>query len=237
MRSQTFSFTDNDLKEAAELACNAWYKALPLPEECEPYSFSDSFIKNMELLIKKVKHHETVVLFSKRIIAAIIAVIIGLSLWLTIDTNARAVVRNWFKEVFGTTVLYYYTDDAEITELPNYELLYIPDGFEEVDRLEERDIIVILYINPETEDAIQFECSLLSENNLLQISYDNSLYQEQVMIHDLYGDYYSADGVSQTNTLVWYDQSGQIVFIINSNLGKDVILSIAEGVNLVRSPK
>ena len=237
MSLQTFSFTDKDLKEAAELACESWYKVLPRPEDCMPYSFSDAFKTNMDLLIKEVKRHEKVVLFSRRFVAALIALLIGLSLWLTVDTGARAVVRNWFKEVFGTTVLYHFTDDAKITELPNYELSYIPEGFEEIDRLEEPDILSYLYINPDTEDAIQFECYLLSENNHLQIGYDNSLNQEKVMIHNLSGDYYAADETSQTNTLVWLDETDQIVFILNSNLEKDVILHMAEGVNLVKTQK
>ncbi len=237
MRSQTFSFTDKDLKEAAELACEAWYKALPRLEDCVPYSFSDSFKTNMDLLIKEVKRHEKVVLFSRRFVAALIALLIGLSLWLTVDTDARAVVRNWFREVFGTTVLYHYTDNAEITELPNYELSYIPEGFEEIDRLEEPDILSLLYVNPDTEDAIQFECYLFSETLSMQIFYEDHLYQEKIKINDISGDYYAADETSQTNTLVWFDETGQIVFILNSNLEKDVILHMAEGVNLVKTQK
>ena len=237
MSLQTFSFTDKDLKEAAELACESWYKALPRPEDCVPYSFSDAFKTNMDLLIKEVKRHEKVVLFSKRFVAALIALLIGLSLWLTVDTDARAVVRNWFKEVFRTTVLYHFTDDAKITELPNYELSYIPEGFEEIEKSQRGNSKSIVFSNIYSEDIIMFEYYLLSENNHLQISYDNSLNQEKVMIHNLSGDYYAADETSQTDTLVWFDETNQIVFILNSNLEKDVILHIAEGINLVKTQK
>ena len=88
----------------------------------------------------------------------------------------------------------------------------------------------IVYEKP--EDAIQFECHLLTDSMNIQINYDNNLYHEKVRIYNLSGDYYAADETSQTNTLVWFDETGQVVFILNSNLEKDVILHIAEGVAL-----
>lgn len=237
MKKKTFIFTDDDLRQAAALSCQAWYKALPSPEDCMPHSFSEAFVENMNSLANRVKRNARIKLYTKRIIAALIALIVGLSLWLAFDTSARAVVRNWFKEVFGTTVYYHFTENVELTELPNYELSYIPAGFEEVDRFQKSDAKSLFYTQTDNDNVIVFECYLLSKNKHIQVSYDKDLYHERVLIENLPADFYMADETSETNTLIWLDETNQIVFIINSNLEKDVILSIAEGVFLAKSPK
>lgn len=220
--------TDEFMTELASRFDKARLEALPEPADCGE-GFSPEF---REKLIRHAKRRQTLIAFGRRAAAAVIALVMGAAILFAASPDVRAAVKGWFREVFGTTVLYRFTDNAEITELPDYEPFYIPEGFEEVDRLEERNIIFVLYINPETEDVIQFECHLLTDGMNIQINYDNNLYHEKVKIYNLSGDYYAADETSQTNTLVWFDETGQVVFILNSNLEKDVILHIAEGVAL-----
>ena len=190
MKKKTFIFTDDDLRLAAALSCQAWYKALPSPEDCMPHSFSEAFVENMDSLANRVKRNAKIKLYTKRFIAALIALIVGLSLWLAFDTSARAVVRNWFKEVFGTTVLYRFTEETEIIELPNYELSYIPEGFEEIDRFQKKDTKTLLYKSINSDITFSFGYYLLTNNKNIQVSYDKNLYHEKVQIKNLPADYY-----------------------------------------------
>ena len=235
MQPQTFSFSDSDLKYAAKLACKAWYKTLPSPEECVPHSFSDTFVESMNSLANRVKRDAKNQLYVKRFIAALIALIVGMSLWLAFDTNARAAVSNWFKEIFGTTVFYHFTENVELTELPNYELSFIPKGFEEKSRFQTSDAKSLFFAQPNSEKGFIFEYYLLSKNKHIQVGYDKNLNHEKVQIKNLPADYYAADETSETNTLIWFDESYEIIFIISSNLEKSVILSIADNVFLCKA--
>lgn len=223
--------TDAFLTDAAGRFDEAWLASLPTPESHE---YPADFYKELGAVSGKREKRRTI---ARRAAVIFIAVLIGGALLFAASPGVRAAVKGWFRETFRTTALYLFTEDAEITELPDYELSYIPEGFEEADRFEEGNIKNLLYVNPDTGDGFSFECHIRSEGMHIQISYDEHLYYEQVSVNGLSGDYYAADETSQTNTLVWFDKTGQIVFVINSNLVKSVMLHIAEGLVLEDSTK
>ena len=60
---------------------------------------------------------------------------------------------------------------------------------------------------------------------------------ETLSVQGLYAEYYHAAGESITNNLIWFDESAGMVFTIDGDAEKDVILRMAESVTLASSPK
>ena len=217
----------------AELAHEKWLSSLPASEDCV-YDFPEGYY---EAIIREGKKRQSRQTALRRAAVIFVTILLGGAVLYAVNPDVRAFVHSWFRETYRSTSIYHFTEDSELTELPNYELGYIPDGFEELNRFQKRDKKSLLYVNPDTEDCFAFECYLLHEAMHIQVSYEDNLYYESVQVNGLPADYYAADESSETNTLIWFDKTEQIVFIIDSNIDKETMLKIAEGIVIKNSPK
>lgn len=193
--------------------------------------------------------------------AAVIAILVSGAILLAVNPDARAAVKSWVREVFRAHTVYQFTKDAEQTALPDYELSYLPEGFEEIVRMPKLIGKAMIYAPDFGRHVVVFHYYLLSEGRTIRISYDKGDSPEKVEIRGLSGDYFAnsrassmmhkrqypypgnilrdyarARDIERTNTLIWIDETKDIVFILVSDLEKDVMLRIAEGV-VLQDPK
>ena len=86
--------TDEMLARAAKSVGETMLASLPDPEDCR-HAFSPEFERSMERLIQKAKRKTRIRRCLQSIAVAALAVVIGLSAWLAVDTEARAAMVEW----------------------------------------------------------------------------------------------------------------------------------------------
>ena len=89
------NLTDDLLRAAAVDVRNAMLVALPAPEECS-HTFSPQFEQKMQKLIRQQKAGYRLL---RQAAAVFFALLIGSSVWLMVNTEARAAFFRWVQEV------------------------------------------------------------------------------------------------------------------------------------------
>lgn len=229
-----FVLTDDLFKEAVIRSHDRWIDRYASPEEQIEYEFSKGFFEG---LLDYANRRKRLKVIGRSVAAALLTILAAGTILLAVSPAARATVFTWVKEVFGGHSIYHYQESSPLTEVPQYTLSYIPEGFEEVDGLYDSITRSTFYFNNETNESFLFECRLLLEGNHIELLISESTVYESVTVNGTKADFYHADELSNTNNLIWFDESKRIVFSINSTLDQSVMLHIAEGVVLEDSTK
>lgn len=228
-----YSFTNADLRSAAAVVCNAMLEQLPEPSQCR-HTFSDEFEQKMRELIDHKPHHNAWRKFAQRAAAVILAALIGIGAWLTVDQDARAGVARWVREVYENSVFYRFTGDSPTNEPFDHELSWVPDGYELADQIGNGTTHV--YVYKKGTDVFTVTFHRMSDSSFVKLI-DVGDECENVKIHNLTGHYYPAADDTSTNDLVWIDDIAGMYYCISAYLDYEDILHIADGIKLVKLPK
>lgn len=228
-----FPFSDEELKKAAKLVAESMVDSLPA-EIDPPHDFSDTFVAKMDKLIAKEKARRSWHAFLRTAAAVFAVVLLLTGVWFSTDADAWASFRQWTRRIVGKdTIKYEYYGPATTETLPAYEITWLPDGYifdfeiDEVPGLSKR----IAYKN-EGKDTLYFTYGFMSEEQETTVTItgdDEPSIYESVTVAGMPGEiYYADDGGS--NVLDWFDDETGISFGLQTNLGKEVMLQIAESV-------
>ena len=225
--------TDEDLTIATAMVSEAMLRSLPEPEDCTG-QFTSQFEEKIEKLKKAAARKANWKKFALGSVAAVLVILIGFSMLCVFNTEVRAAVGIWFKETFGTYTTYWFTS-AEDSVLPKYELTWVPEGFEKIfEESYEQTYGSVYQHGSSAMDSFTFDYNIATDDMKLTVQ---SLYgshkPKQVDINGQYGEFYLSSNPADTNTLVWFDEENNIVFIITSYLDQVDVLHIANSVNLV----
>lgn len=226
--------TEELIKRAVALSHDRWINKYYSPEKDEEHVFPEGFYEHLVQYMNRRKHIKSI---SRGVVAAVLVLLAAGTILLASSPTARAAVFSWVKEVFRGHTIYHYQESSPLTEVPHYMLSYIPEGFEEVDGLYNSITRSTFYFNSETNESFLFECRLLLEGNHKELLISESTIYESVTVNGIKADFYQADELSDTNNLIWFDESKRVVFYIDSALDQSVMLHIAEGVVLEDSTK
>ena len=224
-----FPFTEADLKAAAIAVSDSMLTSLPKPDEIE-HEFSEGFLKKMDALLALDKRRQRARSIARRVAVIFLAILLGLSTWLVVDTEARETAMKWIREVIEDNIYYRFFGNSMGTELPNFVPTWLPDGFALTESDDTATHHMFFYEDAES-NMILFDYCFLSEGLQAQYSGDDSE-RETVYIREVPADFYPADETSLSNNLIWIDESNGIVFFLDSNLEKEVMLHIANSVDL-----
>ena len=226
--------SDEELTAASALVIRSMLQSIPESEEVD-YVFSADYQSKMAALLRKIKTGRNVVLLSKRIAAVFAAMLIGMTAWLSVDSDARAAFFGWVRKTYANSVVYRYTGESKTDELPIYEFGWLPDGYVEVMN-SYNDIhkyAILYYAEPDTDKGIILHYSYMNENSSLIVSgIDSENPYETVKVNGFSGEFYYGTETSPAKSLVWIDTKQNIIFAINSNLDRDVILTVAEQIKI-----
>lgn len=224
--------TDEELVVATTMVSEAMLRALPEPEDCIG-QFTAQFEEKIEKLKKTAVRKVNSRKFARSAVAAILVILIGFSMLCVFNTEVRAAVVTWFKETFETYTTYWFTTDEDT--LPQYELMVIPDGFELVYEAASDHMCVMAYQRGnDVKDSFTFDYAVANNDTLLTIHTLYANYKtESVIINGCFGELYISDNPEESSTLVWLDETTNIVFTLSSYMGRDDMLHIANNVNLV----
>lgn len=224
--------TDSVLREAAIQARDAMLASLPDDDEIQ-IDITPSFEKKMAPLLAKMRRRYHFQQISKRVAAVLIAALIGVTTWLAVDENARAVALKWLRTVYEDQIVYqFFGGREESADIKlNYEPKWLPDGYEEVERTDGYSIRLIVY----DYDGIPlyFKCFKAREGAESIFITDGYDYQEkEVEIGSLTGIFYEFSDPEETNEIVWIDEDMRVAFTVSAYLDEETMVQIAESVQM-----
>lgn len=222
-------FSDDALRLAASRVRDTMLAALPEPEECRPV-FSLSFLQRMEKLLRHDRRLCAVRRLGRRVATVAVTVFAAASIWLSVDTEARAAVVNWVREVYENSVIYRFPGENTAAEaLPRYEITALPEGYDMTETTELSTMCVVSYENG--EDMIIFFYEQMTDDGHLQIFLKEPDYLCcKIKVGDFTGEFYMPFDESQSNELIWRDEMQGILFQISAFADADTLIAMAESV-------
>lgn len=222
--------TDEDLAIATAMVSEAMLRSLPEPDECTG-QFTAQFEEKIEKLKKVAARKVSWKKFARSAVAAVLVVLIGFSMLCVFNTEVRAAVVEWFKEAFGTYTTYWFNSSEEKV-LPEYELTWVPDGYEIIiDDMLPDSRTLIYQFGDDISASFSFSYYLAEDDSPLTIrKFDGEYTIEEVYIDGCYGEFYMSHDASESHALVWLDENTNTVNTIISFLSKDEILDIANSI-------
>lgn len=224
--------TDSVLREAAIQVRDAMLASLPGDDEIQ-IDITPSFEKKMVPLLAKMRRRYHFQQISKRVAAVLIAALIGVTTWLAVDEEARAVALKWLRTVYEDKIVYqFFGGREESADIKlNYEPQWLPEGYEEVERIDNPSIRLIEYDYNGT--PLYFKCFRAIEGGEAVFLTEGYEYQErEVKIGSLTGTFYEVYNLDETNELIWIDEDMHVAFIVSACLDEETMVQIAESVQM-----
>lgn len=218
--------SDEMLKQAAAELAIAMNESLPDPKECV-HQFSPEFEKEIKRITRRANH--PILYRSLRSVASVLlAIAIGFGSVLAISPEVRAAVFGWVKEQYESLYEYFFDGESVALETATYYPGWLPEGCEFVTSYETSGGEVYIYST--------------SQNSLVQFSYisepdDEKMYtdgvetaKKLVTINGCDGEIYISQDDEDTNSIVWTDTSGMVLFSIYGNYDEETLIKMAENV-------
>lgn len=231
------SITDSQLTQATAIVRNSMLMALE-QSEIPTHDFSSEFELRIQALRKQENHRLAIHKVMRGCVAAILAFIMGTGVFLTVNVEARAAVIAWIQEVFEDRIEYWFTGDSK-NEFPEYDLTWAPDDMECIyDETTEHSRSVVYMNRNDPQQGFTFSYSRMQEGSgTIMVINETAHSMIPVDINGMAGDLYLSQDPEITHCLIWFDEEHQITFNLTSYMDSEVILHIAESVNLSDFPK
>lgn len=225
-----FSFSDKDLQLAAGKVRTALLESLPAPSDCT-HEFSDSFLEKLEVVIQQGRKPLARTTILLRIAAVFMALLIGAGALFAFSPEVRAAVNQWVREVYENSILYRYIEEKESFVFPDYEVSWLPEGYEKSDVYKDDDLISALYEN-ESGESIIINLYLMQNGRIHEMVYQKGTeyIHETLFINGLLANYYEVPDHSDSNDLFVFNENQKVVLHINGFLDKELMVHIAESI-------
>lgn len=232
-------FSEEALKQAAASVRRSMLDSMPPPSRCA-HEFSPEFQAKIQYLISRERRRGSVCKAMKRVVMFFLAVLVSVGAWLTVDAEARAAFFSWVREVYQEHIVYRFTGAPVAEELPAYRITWLPEGYEEVDAYSNADRYNAFYQQgDDIMSAFVFEYIFVQDGSLTELLLiDEGDYNYKTIdVNGVQADFYEALLPGETNCLIWFDESTNIVFRINGFPKESVIVHIAQSVLLTNLTK
>ena len=207
--------------EADQTICDS----LPRPEECN-HQFSPRFERKIKRVLRRVRH-PVAYKYLRRAACFLVAVTLVGASWLTVNAEARGTFFTWVRQQYKNFVEYRFeglAPDKEMTT--NFAPRWLPEGYEEYEVHSAGGTSTKTYCNSDGQ-AIHFMYSPGADaTSLFVVSEQMTI--EKVFVGAQEADFYLDADPQNANVLVWYSESGDILFCISAPLPRDVMVKIAE---------
>lgn len=221
------TFSDAAIQTAATRVRDSLLETLPPPSGCD-HVFSESFSESMSLLIGKQRRKALANRMLRRVAIIFLVLLLGVSSFLAVNAEARAAFVRWIRQAYDNVIVYRFQGAPE-EGIPRYALTWIPEGFEETERIETDQSVQILYTNEETEELFAFEVSLVHEGKASYIIMDSDQYtRENLTVWGNGAEYYQEASPDEPDILMWFNSEETLVFYLHGFFDKTVMLRIAE---------
>ena len=225
--------SEDRLRQAVRDAGALLDQSLPDSDQCH-HTFSPAFLNRMEALLRRRKR-APVYRVLKGVACFFLAFLLGGTIFLSTNAQAREAFFGWLSEQIGGTVDYrFHNDVSEATH--RYRLSEIPSGYWETDRYEAETTGDELYEN-EAGEYLSFSYQYVTEDteSMLSLFFVDEMEQKTVSINGTPADYYFDNTGTHSNTLVWTDPETKALLTLSAYLEEDTLIYMAE--NVIREEK
>ena len=218
--------SEEALRQAAAEASDCLVRSLD-EAGIPAHNFSARFERKMRRLIRRTRHPAAYRALI-RVACAFLAFLLGSGVFLAVNPEARAAFFGWVRTQYEQLFVYDVANTNEQTELPEYTLGWLPDGYVESARHRFDDFIWISYSN---ESGITFDF-LYSYTGDLHIDYQNSDIIP-TMVDNIPAQFYHSSDLDKQNNLIWPNSDGTIIFSISGPFDDDILCYMAENIVLL----
>lgn len=225
--------SDKQIRNAAIIVRQSMLSALE-NEEIIPHDFSENFQNSIQKLRKQEETHHIL----RHCIAAVMALVLGMTIFFSLNTEAHMAAIAWVKKVFPHQVAYWFTGEVS-QALPEYTLTWIPDDMDCVYDEAFENGRSMIYTNPnDPHQGFTLSYGPMQEGSATFIFINDAEHSIlPTTVNGMNGELYLSQSPDAAHCLIWFDETQKVTFDITSYLDSDVILHIAESVKLVDSTK
>lgn len=223
--------TDAQLMAATAIVRNAMLSTID-DSEVSAFQFSEQFETRISALKKNRKRGQQFRRIARTCAAALMAIVLGLSMFFTFNTEARAAVISWIKEILTDRTTYYFTQEG-ITSLPEYELTWIPENWECMYDESTPNSRSLMYMDPnDSMKGLTLTYSIMQDGSATIIQTNEAEHTiTDVTINGCTGELYLSRDPEVTHCLIWFDEESQITFNMTWLMeDTELILKIAAGI-------
>lgn len=222
--------SEQQIEEAIKAVSAAMAADFPEAYEEPVHEFSPEFEKKIEELVRELRERPRRKWLQRAASVAVTIALLG-GIWYGLGSEARASIVGWVREQYETFFHYFYEGDGNgsVSEA-EYELGWLPDGYEFVDKLEIESHITYLYKNQE-EEFLSFSYDKIpgrSEEYMV----DEDQVRNIVEINGYKAEIYISDNKMVGNFILWEHEN--ILFVITAYEESENLIKIAE--NVVKIP-
>ena len=225
-------FSNRELRHAAALVGESLLSELPPPSACD-HEFSEQFKTDMATLLGTAHKREVRILVLRRVAAAVLALLIGASVFLALNPTTRAAIGRWLREVYENQIIYYFKGEDADSPLPDCEIGWIPEGYEQENAYRNPVFGNAIFYNTQ-HDLLTVEYTKMSDSIVHSVMFDHPecVVSKSVFIGGCPGDLYLFPDGSESSILVWQDETMNVQFTIYGTLSEAELLKIAESIKI-----
>lgn len=213
--------TEKQLRQAAEEYVQALAEGLDAPEE---HTFSRRFERKMRGLLAKAAHPAWAV-FGRAVASFAMVLLVLFGSVLAVDAEARELFLGWFRQQMDGAV--HFSSRNPSQEDTQYQLTWIPEGYEFYDLVQEYGGETVLYAN-EAGDLLRFTYLHSSENGETYL-FTGEHDEKQISVQGMTGTLYLPHDTINGKDLIWQNEAGTL-FEISGRCDENVLLRMAESV-------
>lgn len=207
--------------QAAQEYVQALSDSLEAPEE---HRFSRRFEKKMQRLLTKAAHPVWVA-FGRAVASLAVVILVLFGSVLAVDVEARELFLGWFQQQADGAI--HFSSRNPSQEDTQYQLTWIPEGYEFYDLVQEQDGETVLYANA-AGDLLRFTYLHSSENGETYL-FTGDHDEKQVSVQGMTGTLYLPHDTINGKDLIWQNEAGTL-FEISGRCDENVLLRVAESV-------
>ena len=219
--------TEEMLKQAAEKANEAIIESIPLAAG-KKHVFSEKYKRNMKRLTSKAKHP---VFYAgmRRVAGFILMLLIGGTLLLATNSEARAKVIEWIKTQTENLTIYRFEGEESNQEaIPEFDLGYIPDGYmSDLSFVDSRGGHKT-YVNEGGKILTLIYKSSIDSSVLVIVNDEHTI--ENIYVNNYPAELYTSKNPDDSPCIIWKDEEMNILFSVSGFFDTDELISICQNI-------
>ena len=195
-----------------------------LLDSMEPHDFSEEFEQKMAKLQRQERRHAQLRRLTRWAVAALLAVAMGLGLFLSVSTEARADALTWLRREYSRYTSYLFKGDQD--QIPRYVLTWMPEGCELYKEENTVDQTYVYYDPGDSARGFTVAVMPLSDDRGMVLDGTEDAEITMLQIRDCSAQLYT---FPDHYILICIDENAGVVFSVTGTLSIEDLLKIAEG--------
>lgn len=195
------------------------------------HEFSPAFEKKIRKL-KRRADHPAFYRTMNRVASILLAILIAIGAWISVDTEARAAIVGWVKEIYETYFVYRFEGNSNVNrDLVDYRPTLIPSGYTEFYSDTTEGTTTVVYTNKEDE-MLKFSYSHGPDNTTWFVGVGPPTVQP-ITINGVAGEAITSTGQGTTTAIMWVTTEST-AFSISGFLSIEDLVAMAESVQIIK---